>query len=54
MKMMILLLLTKRPGMVGASGMGINPARLVKHLTYYLKDLPLFQSGEIRLDWFIG
>lgn len=43
-----LIIINKAPGMVVHPGHGNYSGTLVNALTYYLKDLPLFQSGEIR------
>jgi 23S rRNA pseudouridine1911/1915/1917 synthase len=43
-----LLLVNKEAGMVVHPGHGNYTGTLVNALTWYLKDLPLFQSGEIR------
>ena len=43
-----LIIINKAPGMVIHPGHGNYSGTLVNALTYYLKDLPLFQSGEIR------
>ncbi len=43
-----LIIINKAPGMVVHPGHGNYSGTLVNALTYHLKDLPLFQSGEIR------
>ncbi len=43
-----LIIINKAPGIVVHPGHGNYSGTLVNALTYYLKDLPLFQSGEIR------
>lgn len=43
-----LIIVNKEAGMVVHPGHGNYTGTLVNALTYYLKDLPLFQSGEIR------
>ncbi|MBA7589811.1 Ribosomal large subunit pseudouridine synthase D [subsurface metagenome] len=43
-----LIIINKTPGMVVHPGHGNYSGTLVNALTYHLKDLPLFQSGEVR------
>lgn len=42
------LVVNKQPGMVVHPGFGNFSGTLVHALTYYLQDLPLFQSGDMR------
>jgi 23S rRNA pseudouridine1911/1915/1917 synthase len=43
-----LIVINKEPGMVVHPGHGNYTGTLVNALTYHLKDLPLFKSGELR------
>lgn len=43
-----ILIVNKAPGMVVHPGHGNYAGTLINALTYHLKDLPLFKSGEIR------
>ena len=43
-----LIVIDKEPGMVVHPGHGNYTGTLINALTYYLRDLPLFKSGEMR------